>query len=188
MKNDRERHLKKHAYIEYGVMEGPLHGIRMRHELVSRGYQMVKLAKDADILIAHSGGYFVLPKLAPSQRLLLIDPAGHNGRLPLVNIAHHTLLDIKQVLFSKDVLFYFWKTGLNLLYLFIRTKQSYAMCRCYASGGRPELIHRDKTIIVQGDDTSWLNRKELEGANVHFLRSSHDECWLYPSRYLDFID
>lgn len=180
--------MTKTACIVYGVMEGHLHGWRMRRELRKRGYALVKNPREAQVIVAHSGGYLIVPKLQASQTLLMIDPACHNERPPLMNVAHHVVLDIRQVLWSRDFLFYFWKTGLNLLYLVVRFKPIYRMSKIYSSGGRPELLHRPKTIIVQGDDTSWLNREELAGATVHYLRSWHDDCWLYPERYLDFLN
>ena len=179
---------RQNAYISYGVMEGSLHGTRMRQALRKRGYRITSEASDADVIVAHSGGYFLLPELGPRTKLLLIDPAGYTGRSPAANIIRHVFFDIKQVFFSRDILFYLRKTLLNLLYFCVQVPRNTAMYRIYRAGGRPELLKRTNTVIVQGHDRSWLDKDGFSSTETHYLRTTHDDCWRNPERYLAFLD
>ncbi|MGB4967441.1 MAG: hypothetical protein WBO35_04540 [Candidatus Saccharimonadales bacterium] len=176
-----------YAHIAYGLMEGPQHDKRMRRELEKRGFTATLSPESADLVIAHSGSYLLLPRLQDHQTLLMIDPACHNGRAPIVNFARHVFLDLRDVLFSRNWMFYVWKTALNLYYLCIQPQKSYAMYRAYVRGGRPDLLTSPSTKIVQGSDASWLDAKELKTANVQYLHTSHDECWRHPARFLNFV-
>lgn len=45
-----------HAYLAFGLMEGPGSAKKMIRELELRGYDIVQNPSEADLLIAHSGG------------------------------------------------------------------------------------------------------------------------------------
>jgi len=176
------------AYIAYGIMEGHMHGIKMRDELRARGFDMTNSVKEAAVVIAHSGGHLLLPKLDEATKLLLIDPSGHTGRTVVGNILRHIIFDIRHVLFSREWLFYLRKTALNLYYFLTQFRKTRAMYRSYRRSDKPGLYTRKNTIVVQGSDESWLHKADLEGARVFYVPASHDDCWLHPGPYLDLLD
>src|SRR4051812_12009609 len=51
----------KTIHIIYGFCEGPLHGRKFCQNLQEAGYTMSKSPEDAAIIIAHSGGCYLIP-------------------------------------------------------------------------------------------------------------------------------
>lgn len=61
------------------------------------------------------------------------------------------------------------------------------MYRAYFKSDQQALFRRERTIVVQGMDRSWFAADVLRSTHVHYLQTTHDDCWLHPDRYLDYV-
>lgn len=60
------------AYIEYGWPEGKWHGKLLTKSLIASGYVMATSSSEADIIIAHSAGCYMIPPDSKAKVMLLI--------------------------------------------------------------------------------------------------------------------
>jgi len=60
------------VFIAYGWPEGKLHGTLFRKALISANYQIAQTAEEADIIIAHSAGCYMIPSDVKAKLILLI--------------------------------------------------------------------------------------------------------------------
>ena len=62
------------AYIIVGFTEGEWHKRRMQNDLQLRGIVVTNDYRQADYIIAHSGGCYEIPPLSATQILMYINP------------------------------------------------------------------------------------------------------------------
>lgn len=179
--------MSKSAFISYGFMEGPRHGVRMRQALQNRGYSMASSAEEADVVIAHSGGHLLLPEASQLSHVLLIDASFTTGRFALDNVMRHIVYDLIHVLGRGEIRYYTWKTLWNFVYL-LREFQSarHMYTRLKNSSYSPERFI-GKATIVQTDDMSWYDSRSLPLSATTRVHKDHDDCWRHPDRYLDLL-
>jgi hypothetical protein len=60
------------VFIAYGWPEGQWHGKQLRNDLIDCNYQITYSPEEADIIIAHSAGCYLLPNSLRAKLILLI--------------------------------------------------------------------------------------------------------------------
>ena len=60
--------------IVYGFAEGPWHGKKLRKSLKDSDIRLVNGVRESDVVIAHSGGCFMLPSNVKAKLIILVDP------------------------------------------------------------------------------------------------------------------
>lgn len=183
--------MAKTACILYGFAEGPRHGKRMRAALRARGFRLIADPAAADVIIAHSGGYLMLPKLRPQQQLLLIDPAYKPGQTPRQCFRAHVWYDFVQVaMHPKSTAFWLWKTGWSWYYMATRFGYQRALYQRYKTVDFKAVITRPNTYITQSLDRSWFAIEQYPKTarqHIHHVQTGHDDCWQHPETYLTYV-
>ena len=183
--------MSRTARIVYGFAEGPRHGRRMRHALKTRGYTLVRHVKDADVILAHSGGYLMLPPLRPEQQLVLLDPSYRPAKTPLFCLVSHLVYDIRFLLFSSLWGYWSWKTWWNIWYIVWHPRRQLRMYRRYHTQDFSTITSHPQLTVLQSDDRSWFDDRHYRSRDgrsnitLHFVAADHDDCWRQPNVYLD---
>lgn len=186
---------KSKVAILYGIGEGDYHGRAFVAELQKAGFEVVRDARKADVVVTHSGGCFFLPPLELRQKFVLINPPYWPDR-SLVNCTIQKVA-IDFIDFVKDgkILSWLWKTVINLAhigrYIFkVLTITLHAHKQRFY-----EAIHDEHTIIIRNDQDAFLapNAEQLLEQKVgriapfYHLPGQHDACWREPKPYIDII-
>lgn len=180
------------ACILYGFAEGQRHGVRMRRALKARGYRVVRRPHAADLIIAHSGGYLMLPKLKPEQRVLIIDASYRPKRSPLYCFVIHVWYDILDLAIRpRNTVFWLWKSLLNLYYMVVHLPRHTRLYRRYKRIDFHTVVSGPHTVITQSEDVSWFDPSAFPPevrARIYYVEAGHDDCWRHPETYLDFVE
>ena len=180
------------AFI-YGFTEGQWHGKRFRRLLRDHNYTITKEVTEADIVIAHSGGCFDVPKLKKQALLILINPPYWPERSLQVRSHAMTKQLIGAVRPGNQPFYHTHKTARNLTYLVRHARTNrYMMSRAKTFNLASEAIHVN-TILVRNSNDPWLTSSldylQSKNPNLRIVRMSgdHDDCWLHPERYINLL-
>jgi hypothetical protein len=177
--------------IVYGLAEGPYLSRKLRQALEETGFQPAD-AKHADIIIAHSGGSFVLPKHTHAKLFLHINPSYWPGKPLVRSLAQKLRYDFR--LYRQRHQLRRWLTTLaanagyalnlprnvRMVWPYIRAKRTL--------GHLPDSNH----IFIRSYIDSYCNPKALFEAtkgqhNYLTLAGHHDECWREPEQYVQLV-
>lgn len=171
--------------IKYGFSEGPWQGKKLRQELRQLGFSITKKPAEADIIIAHSGGCYMLPKQSQAKIVLLIG-------LPYNKTLHPSKSLLKKVRHdSKD---YWWYKNLlfNSLYLFTHPIKWFRMWLVWKQSFIPG-IETKQVIAVRNNDDPFVHPTDIvdlasdKGWRLKNLPGTHDDIWRNPQPYLDTL-
>lgn len=169
-----------------GFSEGTRIGRRFRRELHASGFHATKDAAEADIIIAHSGGCFLIPKNAQAKLVILVGlPHWSNRRLA-------NSLSAKIKIEQKD-LFFIKKSSYNVYQLFRRPHIWVRMWRSWRISHIPVVPSGAKVIVIRNEDDQFLHPSEYmslakqQGWLAVSLPGHHDDLWRYPEPYVTII-
>ncbi|HET6924775.1 MAG TPA: alpha/beta hydrolase [Candidatus Saccharimonadales bacterium] len=184
----------KTVAIIFGFTEGEWHGKRFRRHLREAGYEVIKKAADADIIIAHSGGCYYVPRdLTTTQQVMLIDPPYWPART-IVRRGNNMLLHMTlQVRPGNEPFYQVHKTARNIAYLVRHARTNLAMMRHARVFNLADNIAHPHTILVHNEEDPWLtpDLAHLKRINpylrIHHLPGGHDDCWWHPEHYINLL-
>jgi hypothetical protein len=172
----------------YGFCEGPRVGKRFEHILESGNFRVTRDVRRADIIIAHSGGCFVVPENNHAKLVLLIGLPCWPGKSTAKALRQKVWLDI--ITHQRNGLLAEWlqKTGWHSWYFW-----NMANNRRMLRGMRAE-AHRTATDAVlvrnQNDVQCTPDPRQLHfnySPPLLSLPGQHDDCWLHPEPYIAII-
>ena len=181
--------------IIYGFGEGPKISKKLVRELKNDSYIITKDPAKADILIAHSGGYLMIPKNISCQTLLLVAPAnGYNGKSILWAQAKKVFVDIRYCQQNKLLTSWLGKSLWNIAYT-VSKSRNYRMILEGKRLGKdlPNFNANKIGIILQRDDPwSWyIDRDKILNSKKYSTLVSHpgihDEIWMHPKDYVAIL-
>lgn len=167
--------------------------VRFRKQLDDKKYTIIKDPRKADIIITHSGGCYAIPQNISARQVIMVAPC-YNFRYSKSYMAAYKFMhDLLFAITSRRILFWFYKSIWNTLYLLFRpinTVQMYHYSKT-RSATLPSLEAKDVLIITYRNDL-WsryvMNLKEnFPKYDFRQLSSAHDEIWYDPHRYIQLI-
>jgi hypothetical protein len=167
--------------IAYGLNEGPGLAKRLHTALRQSGYIIIDDLQQADIILAHSGGCFILQP-RPEQHVVMVGPAYHPGRLFVVAFSMKLALDIRSHYRAGQIDFWIRKTYWNIIYT-RKIPTHVRMLRGRARGAFWE--HKNVTVVRNIDDplcTPNFADMPFTTTPQRFVTvpGSHDELWRAP--------
>jgi hypothetical protein len=170
--------------IKEGFLEGKLSSIALRSALKKRGHSITNNASDADIIIAHSGGWVFLPKLRENQRLILVDPAYKTNTSALTKSINRIRYDASH--FIPTML---WQRVVNTIYL-VKLPTWIELKKRYDTYDITEYTNRVNTTICRVADPAWWSDGILDKspAAIVYIGGDHDSFWRSPQSFLKKID
>src|SRR5690349_1106305 len=119
--------------IIYGWSEGPWHGKKLRQEISNAGFEIIKQPEKADIIIAHSGGCFMLPQQSRAHLVLLVGLPYWPGKHPVRSLRQKIKDETKNGWWLK-------KTYFNAYYFLTRPRRWFMMWRAWRALALPDNI------------------------------------------------
>jgi hypothetical protein len=178
--------------VSYGFLGGPAHSRRLRKLLRQRGYVQAQTAEQADIVIAHSGGCWLIPKSASPKLLVFVG-------MPLSEAhPHQTFKDARQKNIQAFMYNFHLLRGLaigfySLYYWLIQPTRNRDIVRRAKTA--PDVTSQaETTVFIANRDDPWPHSARLAqylgNHNWVFLSlpGSHNDIWEYSERYVAIID
>ena len=174
----------KTVCLVYGFAEGPRVSAKMRRELTERGYGLVKDPGKADVIVAHSGGCFMLPPEHKARLVLLIDPPMWTGRGPLRGLPAKVRQETKDE-------YWYRKTALNVWY-FTRRPLKWMKMGGHIRNGALN-TRNARVMMIRNQEDSFTNPSDAltcvsdNGWSICSVAGGHDDLWSNPKRYVDVL-
>jgi hypothetical protein len=180
--------------ILYGMAEGDFQSRHLRRALATAGLQPVSPEK-ADIIIAHSGGSFLIPKDTSAKLFIHINALYWSTR-PLPESLREKLIYEFRIYQQKGQLHH-WAAwlGANLYYM-TNLRHGLSLRKPYYS---PEDAitqlpdsQQNKHVFIRNQHDSYSEGIQIAKQADHSytlmsLPGHHDDCWHNPEPYVDII-
>lgn len=182
-------------YFAPGFTEGKWHTKKFAQAAARRSWRVTVRADEADVIVAHSGGCWIVPETASAKIVLLANPpCDYEGGL-LRNTNHKIAFDYDAHKKARSLGVFLQKHVWNGVYFFAHIPRHLAMLKLTAKYKAALPTVRAQTVIVtstKGDP--WTSNVSARNIAAHpsycFLSmpDGHDDLWLHPERYLDIIE
>ena len=171
--------------IVYGWAEGSWQGKRLRRMLRQRGHHVTRNATKADVIIAHSGGCYMLPEHSNARQIILVGLPYWPDKHPIQSLREKLRLELKDTWWYKKTLF-------NAYYFISRPRKWMKMAKAFKRRHVP-IYESCSVSLVRNDGDTFLHPQrvaELVGNNqwqLKLLAGLHDDLWLNPGPYVELI-
>ncbi|HXE10346.1 MAG TPA: hypothetical protein VN554_02870 [Verrucomicrobiae bacterium] len=183
---------KKPTYaISYGFLGGPAHSRRLRSMLHKQGLLPTRNLQEADIIIAHSAGCWLIPSGSSARLVIFIGmplaQANRGKAYRQANISNFTNS-------CKDLKLFSWITGvcLDWYYALIQPRRNWTIIR-RSRRAVPSVVPTAAHIFISNRYDPWPKSEQLdklirskEWTFVEFP-GSHEDIWRHPERYASII-
>jgi hypothetical protein len=180
-------------FIFYGFAEGTKLTNRLAPALRAHNIEITENTDDADIIVTHSAGCFLLAKKYPKKIIVMTNPVcGPRRRLPIV-ITKKIWSDFYYCAGHKQLLIWMRKTLWNLFYIVARPRRNILMfekAKQYEQS-LPEVAAK-QVVVLNNRLDPWakcIPEDEILAKHYTFVTrpGCHDDLWLNPKRYLDIL-
>jgi len=173
----------------YGFCEGPQVGKRFERELARAGFQVTHDPMNANIIIGHSGGCFLVPARSRAKIIIQIGlPFWPNRSLP-GSIWRKFISDLHS--HHREGALHFWlrKTFWNVTYFWnipanIRMLRGRRRGTLWRQGERTVVIRPSMDTFCTSDVTAL---PFTSAPKIVELPGHHDQCWRDPAPYIAII-
>lgn len=181
--------------IIHGFAEGPALSKKLRQQFEAAGYRVVPEteATTADVIIAHSGGVYLLPSdLSGKAVILSAPPIGRTHSIPR-SLAHKVRLDAQAARRNGAIGKWLVKSTWNTWYIATRPRQIARMLTgVHRHPLLPPLDAARQVLIISHRDDSWsgnITKEFITQFDYGFVGHTgvHDHLWDYPGEYLSVI-
>lgn len=174
--------------IIYGIAEGPLLSRRLRQVLAKRGYSVTSDVRNADIILAHSGGCYLVPDKHKAKAVVYVGYTYWPGRR-LAESARAMLHHERQAV---QLLPWLRRSTLNLLCL-MRLPHSIRLVRNWPN--REAFLSTPRSceqIFVRNRYDTYCEPNKLvehasKLASFISLPGGHNHIWEEPDIYADLL-
>ncbi len=171
-----------------GFAEGKWHAKRLRAALEKHGYSIVPKLSEADIVLAHSGGFFTTHKAKKTALIVGVGVPLKKRTQLAGTLRKKVAIDIKTHAQNKKLRQWGVKAGWNGYYT-LRHPMRWGRMLRYIE----RLPSHTRVLIIRNKDDYFSSKGELqkltENKNWHFaeLPGQHDDLWTNSEHYIDII-
>jgi hypothetical protein len=177
--------------ILYGLAEGQKTGQLFEKTLSSAGFSISRDAKDADIVVTHSGGCFLLPASTSARLIILIGVPFWPGKAILTAMHQKTLQEFGLRKAEKQLGKWLERMKLHLWYL-CNLPIAVKLWRGRHLGNVWSVSNRRLVLVRNHDDvycTPELGSLPFKKApEIVELPGQHDDCWDNPAPYIRILE
>ncbi len=172
--------------IIYGWSEGKWHSKQLRKRLEASNFTVVNDHKSADIIIAHSGGCFLVPKATSAKYILLIGLPLWENKFIFKSLFEKIKLETKDWWWYK-------KTFYHVVYLLAKISHWLRMHRSWRRKTLPE-NSASSIFLLRNNDDAFVNAEESQalakekGWQYIDVYGQHDDIWVNPKQYTDLLE
>ncbi len=170
----------------YGYAEGPRIAKNLIEYLGARGHELVD-ASEAEVILAHSGGSYLIPDNNSATRVVLVDVPYYDNHPSFIKKLSKRVTEEGISLSALQK--FIW----NNWYVYSQPKRSYQMYKRVIEGefhgveGKKVMLVRNNNDLFGAIDQD----KEQARANgwlVEGLPGTHDDLWVNPEPYSKFLE
>jgi hypothetical protein len=178
-------------FIGYGWISGRSHGRTLRNLLTQSGYQEVDVARDADIVVTHSAGLYLIPSTARPKILLLVGPT--LAPLRFSTWARVNLENAKMFIRDGNVLRGIWLNMLHLVSVFTRPIHNLKIARA-TKKATFDPIPDCQIILLANKDDLWPKLPDWDTFMTEntwafvSMPGAHENIWEQPEEYVKLIN
>ncbi|HSX35421.1 MAG TPA: hypothetical protein VLH84_00635 [Patescibacteria group bacterium] len=180
--------MPKKICIIYGFCEGPRIAARMLTTLKNNGFEITGDPHNADVILAHSGGCYMVPHNVAAKRIIMVGLTYWPGKSITRTFAKKIWDDLTHHRSERAARFWAHKTRWNLTY-FWNMPRNFAMLNALRAGDFWQLTrvtvvrnHQDHFCTPDLTCLPFAHKPRLVE-----LPGQHDDLWLHPERYLSVI-
>ena len=173
------------VFIAYGWPEGSWHGKQFRKALMDYGYKATESSAEADIIIAHSAGCYMLPANTKAKLILLIGLPNWPNKLLMK-------CTFEKVSIERKNAYWFNKTFWHLVYGALQPIRLYNVYKTYRQKYLPDfkqskvvLVHNQQDTYMQVENSQKL-AKERKWLLIN-LNGQHDDMWQNTQPYIELV-
>lgn len=172
--------------ISYGFAEGHMQGKQLIKLLRQNGLSVTRKLTEADAIIAHSGGCYLLPEVGKAKVVMLIGFPYWTDKHPKQGLKEKLALEIKDRYWLK-------KTFFNSIYFVAWPRRWYRMWHAFQGANLPKATSFSSVISIRNENDPFMHPVESEvlaqerGWKVHKLAGGHDDLWHNPEQYVDIL-
>ena len=174
--------------IIYGFCEGQHMAGKLLYALRDAGHEIVRDPYRADVVIAHSGGCFLVPPDVPARQVIMIGLTYWPGKSILRALVQKNANDFRAHRGDRNLPAWAHKFAWNMVY-FWNMPHNFRMLRSRARGDFWRAPHL--TVVRNQEDTfctpDLANLPFAHPPRLVELPDQHDDCWLHPDRYVSVI-
>ena len=179
----------KSVCILYGLGEGPRTSKRFRKALSDKGYTVVTNPAEASLIVAHSGGYLLLPPGVQAKRILNIGPYWWPNKSWFACARRNAVDTLRAYSRHGELSFWIGKNLWSLVYLW-RIPANWRMFQGIRQGNGWQHGHITAVARPRFDafctPNPGLMRFTSDPAFVS-LPGYHDDCWRDPEPYIALL-
>ena len=179
--------------IIYGWCEGSHLAKELKRELEANGHQLIKNARNADVIIAHSLGCYLISNDSKASKILLTGlPYGPRKRLPLLTIQKIVTNCVRSI-GDRKLLYWLRKGFWNSAYFFLRPKAHVNLKKLNNPNYLPGSRKQRKILLIKNDEDKLTNIEHLKEVinqkdwEVVTISGRHEDLWMNPDRYISLI-
>lgn len=174
--------------ISYGLSGGPAHARKISKLLRQAGYTPTKNFIDADVVIAHSAGCWLIPDTARPKMVVYIG-------MPLAQARpRRTWMTANTASFIKGNVLRNTQTRFKNTYYWLRQPVRNVNIVRNAKIARPVILPGVPAVFISNRHDPWPKSERLQ---THLdtkdwafisLPGTHDDIWEHPERYVAIIN
>jgi hypothetical protein len=187
MANTSSRSKLRFAY-SYGLVGGQANSRKMTKLLHNAGYHLAKTPSEADIIIAHSAGCWLIPRDVSPKIVIYIG-------MPLVQSnLRQSFLSANLLSFKREYILRTLRTKLLTSYYSLRQPVRNLNIIRMAKTAKPVLVPEAVTVFIANRHDPWPQSEKLENYTKKYpwtfinMSGTHDDIWEHPDRYVAIID
>ena len=189
MTRTTSKHSTKLSYaISYGLGGGPLHARQLERQLRRVGLRRAGRLDRADIIIAHSGGCWLIPPSAKPKLVIYIG-------MPLAQAApHRTLVATSKLAFQKGGIKHRLKNMAKSMYYNLSQPGRNRDIIRRAKTAQPIVFPGVQSVFVANRYDPWPKSEALQTYLAEQpwafvgLSGPHDDIWHHSGRYAAIIN
>lgn len=178
--------------LVYGFLAGPANGRKLRSLLEAQGLRSAHKTEDADILIAHSAGCWMIPSDSKARLVILIGmPFSQTN--PKRTFRHANLQNTVTAFKDRRVLNLLSRMRFSLYYGLAQPRRNYAITK-RARNPRPNILPDASHVFIANQQDPWVNTPQLDDYLASkpwafiAMTGSHDDLWKHPDHYSSIIN
>ena len=174
--------------VLYGLAEGPRIGTTLTSKLTDAGFNVVRSPENAECIIAHSGGCFLVPSSNSAKVILLIGLPYWPPKNTLTTMRQKNVHEFKYRRTHKELRTWSKRLFWNSVYLFnisaLHKMLAGRANKAYFALPNAVLIRNESDFGCTPDIASIPFIQQPEYAQMPGM---HDDCWDNPEPYITLL-
>lgn len=177
--------------ILYGWAEGKWHAKKLLPVLMEHNLELCNNPAEADIILCHSGGCYMVPE-NKAKLFVLIGPPYWPKKSMLLRVVKKTYRDFKMHHTIHELRFWWVKTIHNSFYMFRHLPTWTKMYVNWKTENFPDASSQ-KVLVIRNTEDKFCQlsgiKKIATERNWNFveLPGEHDDLWIKPNKYVAMI-